>query len=60
MGPTMYSCGHISGLHEPIHVKFGVWVFHDVLLKYGHENAEMHKRKLDDVTLRCSMTTEGH
>ena len=22
-----YSCGHISGHHEPIHVKFGVWIF---------------------------------
>ena len=50
-----YSCGHISGPHEPIHVKFGVLrVFHHVLLKYGNENAEMYKRKFDDVTLRYS------
>ena len=28
MGPRYsYSCGHISGHHEPIHVKFGVWGF---------------------------------
>ena len=27
MGLIRYSCGHISGLHEPIHVKFGVWGF---------------------------------
>ena len=26
-------------------------VFHHVLLKYGHENAEMEKQKFDDVTL---------
>ena len=32
-----------------------VWVFHHVLLKYGHENAEMQKRKFDDVTLRYSI-----
>ena len=25
MGLIRYSCGHISGHHEPIHVKFGVW-----------------------------------
>ena len=30
-------------------------VFHHVLLKYGHENAEMQKRKFDDVTLRYSL-----
>ena len=24
MGLIRYSCGHISGYHEPIHVKFGV------------------------------------
>ena len=27
-------------------------VFHQVLLKYCHENAEMQRRKFDDVTLR--------
>ena len=31
-------------------------VFHHVLLKFGHENAEMQKRKFDDVTLRYSIT----
>ena len=46
MGLIMYSCGHISGYHEPIHVKFGVWgFFHHGLLKYGHENSEMQKKK---------------
>ena len=30
-------------------------VFHHVLLKYDHENAEMQKRKIDDVTLRDSV-----
>ena len=27
MGLIRYSWGHISGPHEPIHVKFGVWGF---------------------------------
>ena len=27
MGLIRYSCGHISGHYEPIHVKFGVWGF---------------------------------
>ena len=27
MGLIRYSCSHISGHHEPIHVKFGVWGF---------------------------------
>ena len=34
--------------HEPIHVKFGVRLFHHVLLRYGHENAKMQKRKFDE------------
>ena len=58
MGLIRYSCCRISGHHEPIHVKFGLWgVFHHVLLKikYGHENAEMQTRKSDDVTLQYSM-----
>ena len=29
--------------------------FHHVLLKYGHENAEMQKRKFDDITLQYSI-----
>ena len=29
--------------------------FYHVLLKYGHENAEMQKRKFDDVTLQYSI-----
>ena len=33
-----------------------VRVFHHVLLKYCHENAEMQKRKFDDVTLQYSIT----
>ena len=27
MGQIRYSCGHVSGYQEPIHVKFGVWGF---------------------------------
>ena len=32
-----------------------VRVFHHVLLKYCHENAEIQKRKFDDVTLQYSI-----
>ena len=34
-----------------------VRVFHHVLLKYCHENAEMQNRKFDDITLQYSMTS---
>ena len=33
MGLIRYSCGHILGLHEPIHVKFGVWRFFIMLYR---------------------------
>ena len=49
-----YSCGHISGHHEPIMSNLVCEGFHHVLLKYGHKNAEMQKWKFDDVTLRYS------
>ena len=48
MGLIRYSCGHILGHHEPIHVKFGVWRFFIMLYrnmkKKNHENAEMQKK----------------
>ena len=34
MGLIRYSCGHILGHHEPIHVKFGVWRFFIMLYRY--------------------------
>ena len=40
----MYSRDNISGPHGPILVKFGVFI----ILKYGHENAEIQKRKFDN------------
>ena len=33
MGLIRYSCGHISGPHEPIRVKFGVWRFFIILYR---------------------------
>ena len=36
-----------------------VKVFHHVLLKYDHENAEMQKSKFDDVTLQYSILFNG-
>ena len=46
MGLIRYSCGHISGHYDPNSCQ--IWcarVFHHVLLKYGHEYAEMQKKK---------------
>ena len=60
MGLIGYSSGHILGHHEPILSNWCVRVFHHVLLKYGHENAEMKKRKKnDDVTLQDSIQNYG-
>ena len=36
-----------------------VRVFHHVLLKYGHENAEMQKGKSDDITLQYSIASRN-
>ena len=71
-----YSCGHTSGPHEPIHVKFGArgffvrvlfvclfvrsFVCFNHVLNYGHENTEMQKRKFNDVTLRYSIIIIVH
>ena len=65
MGLIRYSCGHILGHHEPIHVRFGVWrFFHHALPKYEekiHENAEMQKKIFfDDVTLWYSMLSRNN
>ena len=35
-----------------------VRVFHHIVLKYDHENAEMQKRQFYDVTLRYSICSE--
>ena len=37
MGLIRYSCGHILGHHEPIHVKFGVWRFFIMLYRKYEE-----------------------
>ena len=60
-------CGHISGSREPIHVKFGVRVFHHVLLKYvvmklkvvncKKKKKKKEKRKFD-VTFQNSVTSQ--
>ena len=46
IGLIKYLCGHISGNHEQIHVKFGVWGFSSCFTEYGHKNAEMQKKKI--------------
>ena len=33
-GRIRYSCGHISGPHEPIPTKFGLWMFFIMLHRY--------------------------
>ena len=50
------ACSHISGHHEPNSCQ--IWcarVIHHVLLKCGHENAEMKKKWKKNVTLQYSM-----
>ena len=32
VGLIRYSCGHISGPHEPIPTKFGLWMFSSIML----------------------------
>ena len=45
-----YSCGHISGPHEPIPTQFGLWiVFHHAPPIYGIQNAEIQKKSFCDV-----------
>ena len=56
-----YSCGHISGHHEPIHVKLGVWGF--FIMFYWNMVMKMlkcKKRKYDDVTLHYSLALCGN
>ena len=43
MGLIRYSCGHILGHHEPIHVKFGVWRF--FIMLYRNKVMKMLKCK---------------
>ena len=48
MGLIRYSCGHISGHHEPIHVKFGVWGF--FIMFYWNMVMKMLKCKKENLT----------
>ena len=60
---TIYRCSKMKNIHSPNWVGIGSWgpeicvrvFYHVLLLKYCHENAEMQKRKFDDITLQCSM-----
>ena len=62
VGLIRYSCGHISGHHEPIHVKFGVWGF--FIMFCWNMVIKMlkckKKKKNDDVILRYSIQDEYH
>ena len=49
MGLIRYSCGHISGHHEPIHVKFGVWGF--FIMSYWNIVMEMLKCKKENLMM---------
>ena len=46
MGLIRNSCGQILGPHESIHVKFGVRIFHHVVLKYGMKMLKCKKQNL--------------
>ena len=50
MGLIRYSCGHILGHHEPIHVKFGVWRFFIML----YRNMVMKMLKCKQIFLMTS------
>ena len=60
MGLIRYSCGHILGHHEPIHVKFGVWRFFIMLYQNMKKIMKMLKNIFDDVTLWCSIEYAVH
>ena len=53
MGLIRYSCGHISGHHEPIHVKFDVWKW-----KYWNAKKKIWWRHTSVLTVIviCSLT----
>ena len=44
MGLIRYSCGHISGPHEPIPTKFGLWIFFIMLNQYMVSNMPKCKK----------------
>ena len=44
-----YPCGHISGHHEPIHVKFGVWGF--FIMFYWNMVMKMLKCKKENLMM---------
>ena len=51
MGLTGYSCDHISGPHEPIITKFGLWRFFIMLYRY------MVMKKLKSKNAFCDVIT---
>ena len=49
MGLIRYSCGHISGPHEPIPTKFGLWMFFIMLHRYMVSRTLKCKKNFCDV-----------
>ena len=45
MGLIRYSCGHISGPHEPIPTQFGLWMFVIMLHRYMVSKTLKSKKK---------------
>ena len=67
MGIIRHSCDHISGHHEPIHVKFGVWGFFIMfywnmvikMLKCKKENLMMsHFNTLSSTYMWCNQVKQ--
>ena len=49
MGLIRYSCGHISGPHEPIPTQFGPWMFFIMLYRYASKTLKSKKKVFCDV-----------
>ena len=58
MGLIRYSCGHISGHHEPIHVNGDWWFFIMFYWNMVMKMLKCKKGKSDDVTLHYSIKSE--
>ena len=58
MGLIRYSCSHISGHHEPIHVKLGVWGF--FIMFYWNIVMKMLKCKKENLMMSHFSTLLWH
>ena len=55
MGLIRYSCGHISGPHEPIPTQFGLWMFFIMLHRYMVSKILKSKKKKENCDVIASV-----